>query len=413
MATITGEAGASLTQQLANYLNTNAASLDTAAITSIINSVLPPNEQLGNVSGGVLSFGIYKRFGAFDVISNKVEVVTEGVWSNGSGSLTTFFTGSTTTISGHSGSNSHAYYYNVYAASTATGSSESVEFAVAYGHKFGSGSVQLSTSDAALLPTKANYSQYRILLNNNFEGEADEYFTFYSGSVEDSYQSEDIYVINISRANYRQQLDAGNLQLKLSGSNGIFTFIDDSGKKFSDKGGKAGSVFNIVSGNINLGTELEATIKTPTASNGRGYGKFYPNNGIIVLNPTALTSTVGSSITPVTTAAPTTETYNHRLLLNSIKLGAEFQLRRTEKVSTQHFFVRATNREFNFSNNPTFVSGSDGSFREPSFEDEPRTFITSIGLYNDANELVAVAKTSQPIAKSFDKEVLVKVKLDF
>jgi hypothetical protein len=55
----------------------------------------------------------------------------------------------------------------------------------------------------------------------------------------------------------------------------------------------------------------------------------------------------------------------------------------------------------------------NGNFTEPTFETDPRTFITTIGLYNDSNELVAVAKTSQPIAKSFDKEVLVKVKLSF
>lgn len=416
MATITGEAGALLTQQLADYLTNNPNSLDTTTITSIINGVLPPTERIGSINGGIVSFGIYKKFGEFDVISNKVEVVTEGLWSNGSGSLATFFTGSTTTLAGHSGSAADEYYYNIYAASTNTGSDAPVEFAVAYGHKFGSGSVQLSTSDSALLPTKATYSQYRILLNNNFEGEADEYFTFYTssnGGVEDAHQSNDIYVINLARARYRQQVDAGNLQLKLSGSSGIFTFIDDSGKKFSDKAGKSGVVFNIVSGNINLGTESEATIKSYVDAFGRGYGKFYPNNGIIILNPSAVANTVGSTLTPVTTAAPASETYNHKLLFNSIKLGAEFQLRRTEKVSTQHFFVRATNREFNFSNNPTFTSGSDGTFREPSFEEEPRTYITSVGLYNDANELVAVAKTSQPIAKSFDKEVLVKVKLDF
>jgi hypothetical protein len=96
-----------------------------------------------------------------------------------------------------------------------------------------------------------------------------------------------------------------------------------------------------------------------------------------------------------------------------LKGGNDFEMRRTENVSTQHFFVRATNREFNFSNNPTFVSGADGTFREPSFETDPKTYITSVGLFNDANELMAVAKTSQPIAKSFDKEVLIKVKLDF
>jgi len=418
MAQITGAQGAAVTQQLSQYLIDNAGVIDATAIANIINNALPPNERLGVASGGVLSQGIFKKFGEFDKISNKIEVVTEGLWSNGSGSLdSTIATGSTSTIAGHSGSDASKYYINVYLTGSNTGSSAPVEFAIAYGHKYGSGSVQLTTSDSALLPTKAIYSQYRILLNDNFEGEADEFFTVYSSSIEDGYSIDHAYVINLARARYRQQADAGNLTITLSGSNntnGIpFTFIDDSGKKFSDKEGKAGTVFNIVSGSTNSGTEASATIHSYTASNQQGFGKFYPKLGIILLNPTAIAATVGSELLPSTASAPSVETYNHNKLFNGIKGGGDFEMRRTENVSTQHFFVRATNREFNFSNNPTFVSGSDGTFREPSFESDPKTYITSVGLFNDANELMAVAKTSQPIAKSFDKEVLIKVKLDF
>ena len=47
-------------------------------------------------------------------------------------------------------------------------------------------------------------------------------------------------------------MDAGNWSLKLSGSNGISTFIDDSGKKFSDTVGKSGRVFNVCSGSLKL-----------------------------------------------------------------------------------------------------------------------------------------------------------------
>jgi hypothetical protein len=415
MAQITGAQGAAVTQQLSQYLIDNAGVIDATAIANILNGALPPNERIGVASGGVLSQGIFKKFGEFDKISNKIEVVTEGLWSNGSGSLgSTMVTGSTSTIAGHSGSDASKYYFNVYLTGSATSSTAPVEFAITYGHKYGSGSVQLTTSDSALLPTKAIYSQYRILLNDNFEGEADEFFTVYSSSIEDGYQLDHAYVINLARARYRQQADAGNLTLTLSGSNGTsFTFIDDSGKKFSDKAGKAGTVFNIVSGSTNLGTEAAATINTYTASNQQGFGKFYPKLGIVLLNPTAIAASVGDELLPSTASAPSVETYNHKLLFNSIKGGNDFEMRRTENVSTQHFFVRATNREFNFSNNPTFVSGSDGTFREPSFESDPKTYITSVGLYNDANELIAVAKTSQPIAKSFDKEVLIKVKLDF
>ena len=417
MAQITGAQGADLTQKLSQYLVDNAGLIDSTAVANLLNQYLPANEKVGLSSGGVISNGIYKKFGDFDVISNKIEVVTEGLWSNGSGSLGgAIATGSNPTIAGHSGSDASKYYLNVFLTGSNTGSSAPIEFAVAYGHKYGSGSVQLTTSDAALLPTKAIYSQYRILLNNNFEGEADDFFTFYSSSVEDGYQADQIYVINLARARYRQQADAGNIKITLSGSNGTplgFTFIDDSGKKFSDKAGKAGTVFNIVSGSNNLGTELDATIHSYVAANQQGFGKFYPHLGIIILNPAAIAQVVGTELVPSTATTPTAETYNHRRLFNAIKAGGDFEMRRTENVSTQHFFVRATNREFNFSNNPTFTSGSDGTLREPSFETDPKTYITSVGLFNDANELMAVAKTSQPIAKSFDKEVLIKVKLDF
>ena len=415
MAQITGAQGADLTQKLSQYLVDNAGLIDSTTVANLLNQYLPANEKVGLTSGGVISNGIYKKFGDFDVISNKIEVVTEGLWSNGSGSLNgAIATGSTATIAGHSGSDASKYYLNVFLTGSNTGSSAPIEFAVAYGHKNGSGSVQLTTSDAALLPTKAIYSQYRILLNDNYEGIADDFFTFYSSSVEDGYQSDQIYVINLARARYRQQADAGNIKITLSGSNGtVFTFIDDSGKKFSDKAGKAGTVFNIVSGSNNLGTELDATINTYTASNQQGFGKFYPKLGIVLLNPAAIAQVVGTELVPSTATTPTAETYNHRRIFNAIKGGADFEMRRTENVSTQHFFVRATNREFNFSNNPTFTSGSDGTLREPSFETDPKTYITSVGLFNDANELLAVAKTSQPIAKSFDKEVLIKVKLDF
>ena len=214
-------------------------------------------------------------------------------------------------------------------------------------------------------------------------------------------------------------MDAGNWKLTVSGSNGVFHFIDDSGKKFGDTLGKAGRVFKVVSGSLNLGTENEATIKTTVASNDEGYGLFYPDRGIIVLNPTAIADTIGD-VSPWGGAlesasgslSVSAEQQNHKLLVQAIENGGDFEARRTENVSTQHFFVRATNREFNYSNNPTYVNAS-GTFVESSFETDPKTFITTVGLYNDSNELIAVAKTSQPIEKSFDREVLIKVKLSF
>ena len=387
----------------------NTGTIDSNQIVQILNSVLPAGQQIA--STGVTGTGLYKRFGEFDKVNAKIEVVTTGLWSADSGSLTSFFTASSQTeaVSGK-------YYYNVYQADPIDTDIEEVQFAVAYGHVDGSGSVTLDNDPNGLLPTKATYAQYKSMLLDPTLAK----FQF-ENNVAAATDSNDIYIINVARARYRESMDAGNWSLKVSGSNGLFTFIDNSGKKFGDSYGLSGNVFKVVSGSLNLGTQQEATIANTTdPTSGEGYGLFYPERGIIILNPKAMANVVGNvfneNFQTVGSLLPSYSTLadqeNHKRIYHTIRAGKDFDARRTENVSTQHFFVRATNREFNYSNNPTYLD-ADGFFTEPTFETDPQTFITTIGLLNDANECVAVAKTSQPIVKSFDKEVLIKVKLSF
>ena len=404
MAQITGQAGVNLTSELAAYLQSSNGNITTEQLSNLINQYVTGGDKLA-AQGGSITTGIYKRFGEFDQITGKVEVVTTGLWSGDVGSLTAFATSST-----QAATSSSNYYLDVY-----NSAATDIQFAIAYGNKTGGGSFSLQNDDNSTLATKATYAQYRSILLD----QGNEYFTFYSSSAVGTHDSDSIYVINIARARYKETMDAGNWSLVLSGSNGITTLIDDSGKKFSDADGKSGRVFYVGSGSLQLGTESGSLVNSLTASNGQGFGLFYPDQGLIVLNPTAIENKIGTSKDSGSIGGKSIYTgveregKNQFLLYNAIKGGGDFQARRTENVSTSHYFVRATNREFNFSNNPTFVSGSDGSFVESTFERDPKTYITTIGLYNDANEMLAVAKTSQPIAKSFDKEVLIAVKLDF
>ena len=409
MAQITGQAGVNLSQELANYLSAQQGNLTSEQIASIINQYLVGGDKLAAQQGQVTT-GLFKRFTEFDQITGKIEVVTTGLWSGDTGSLTEFYTSSTQATSPSS-----EYYLNVYDEEpTTTGT---IQYALAYGHKTGGGSTSLSVDDNSTQATKATYAQYaQILLD-----EDESLFTFTDGTETGGATSNQIYVINVARSRYKEKMDPGNWSLVLSGSDGSSVkFIDDSGKKFSDTVGKAGRIFNVAEGLLNLGTENEATVTSVTASNGQGYGLFYPDQGIIVLNPTAVHDKLGNSVSSslfgdagAVYTGNDREGKNQFLLHHFIESGSDFQARRTENVSTAHYFVRATNREFNFSNNPTFTTGSNGRFTESSFERDPRTFITTVGLYNNSNELLAVAKTSQPIPKSFDKEVLIKVKLDF
>ena len=84
-------------------------------------------------------------------------------------------------------------------------------------------------------------------------------------------------------------------------------------------------------------------------------------------------------------------------------------------ITSRHYFVRATANNFNSTTNETFYTESVSGVKRiiPGLATDPKTFITTVGLYNGDNELLAIAKLSRPIIKSKSREALIKVKLDF
>jgi hypothetical protein len=89
------------------------------------------------------------------------------------------------------------------------------------------------------------------------------------------------------------------------------------------------------------------------------------------------------------------------------------QSRSSEQVKSTYYFVRVKNSEYNYSNNPSFLTGSLGELYYNSFIQDPQVYITGIGLYNDRRELLAVAKLSQPLLKNYTREANIMIKLDF
>jgi hypothetical protein len=208
-------------------------------------------------------------------------------------------------------------------------------------------------------------------------------------------------------------MDPGNWELHISGSQGFnnIKLIDDSGATTDPTVNQGGRVFNIVSGSISGGT---ATIKT-TAANETASGSaglFYPDLGMLVLNPQYLAG-MGASPHLAISSGSNANSGNTVKLYQAISASGYFQARREEVISSTHYFCRVGNKKFNFSSNPTYFTASDGSFTQPTFFKNPKSYITQVGLYNDANELLAVAKLSKPLLKSFAREAIVKVKLDF
>jgi len=339
--------------------------------------------------------GAFKLFDADnDVVKNIKSTISSGIWSGGSGTLSAYYT-----QSAQSSSNG-AYYYDIYKTSPATDSEAEIQFSITYGHVHGSGSLGTVGAATGNRATAAIHAQLvNLLLGPNVDK-----FT-YAGDT----TSKHFYAISLKRARMREKVDPGNWELHLdSGNANQVKLIDDSKATANPTSGIGGRVFNVVSGSIASGT---AVTKTAAASQaGGGIGLFYPDTGLIVLNGNQVDSLVADITSD---SGSNTLGGNVPRFFDSIVQGAKFQARREERLSSTHFFCRAGNKEFNFSNNPTFFTASDGTFTQPTFFKDPKSYITTVGLFNDSNELLAVAKLSQPVLKSYSREALIKVKLDF
>ena len=300
------------------------------------------------------------------------------------------------------------YYLNVYNLPSTDNASE-VQFNIAYGNKFGFGSTPYDVNYPSLSPTRTVYGQWRNLVY----GDENTNFTF--GTITPANQS--IYVLSIDRARYKQSLLPGSLNLTLFNGASTLSLTDNSAVTTTIQYCDAGRVYQIVSGSD--GTPI-STNNGYTLNSG-SYGLFLPDIGAIILNDDALRLTPangGISLTTQLTSTTPSPTNPARLFAR-INDGAtsvsasSFQLNSQETVTSDFIFCRARNSEFNYSENPSFISGSTGAVLYDLFVNSPTTYITTIGLYNNSNELLAVAKLSKPLPKDFTKEALVRVKLDF
>ena len=332
-----------------------------------------------------------------DVVENQRTTISSGLWTGGSSTLTGFFTQS-------SNGNITGSVLELYNVDPNTDTSAETQIAVGYANIHGSGSAGNTTKlTTGGRQTAALYRQFRnvILAPNTDE------FSF-TGAPS---SSDDFYFISFQRARQREKIDPGNWELQLtgqmSGKAAKIQLIDDSGAGLNPTVNEGGRVFNVVSGSINDG------INTAAASQpGGGLGLFYPDLGIILLDASQMEAS-GGIADPVNPRSSDTFDNRPQKFYNSIKSGSSFQARREEEISSTNYFIRANNKDFNFSSNPTFSTGSDGSLTQGTFFKDPKTFITQVGLYNDENELLAIAKLSQPLLNSYSREAIIKVKLDF
>jgi hypothetical protein len=271
------------------------------------------------------------------------------------------WTGGIPTLTGGTVVTTNEYYSDVFSAATATLGSE-VQFSVALGDSTGAGSLPLNPLVPLITPTRINYGQFRNLVY---------------GDAEINFPTTKIVAITVNRNRYKESLYPGTMLLNFGGT----VYTDNS---------LAGGAVNY----LDCGrayTLVQAMTPTTPGTGSGNFGLFLPDIGTVILT------------TPAAGYA------NSAAAAGGV--GA-FTLNSQETISSNYIFVRVRNGEYNYTTNPSIITGS-GDFVYSNFINSPQTFPTSVGLYNNNNDLLAVAKLSKPLVKDFTKEMLIRVKLDW
>jgi hypothetical protein len=350
----------------------------------------------------------FTRLEADDLVIS-TDSVSSTLFSNDAPSLTTAFT-SSAQQAGSSGD----FYLNVYN----TAATSSIQFAIAYGSSVGSGSTVYNAAVDGKTPTATVYGQWQDLVI----GDENTNFTF--GGI----TSSDIFAITFERARYKDALFLGSLSLTLLGSAGSITLTDNSNYVTSVQFTEAGRVFQLITGSTGIISSGKLNTNGYSANSG-SYGWLLPDIGAIILNPLALADSVANggiglvytaSSAAVSTGSSATNGGNNSVLFRAISgsiaaagTANDFFINSQESITSDFIFVRPRSSAYNYSENPSFISGSTGEVLYSDFINNPQTYITTVGLYNDTNQLLAVAKLSRPLPKDFTTEALIRIKLDF
>jgi len=346
----------------------------------------------------------FKRFTPSDFLVS-ADSVTAPCWTNNVYDLTSFFTSSTQAASSQGN-----YVLAVYQTAS-TDSTAAIQFYLGYANQLGSGSVAYNSQIPEYSPSSTLYGQWRNLILE------DENAQFLFGAATQS----DFFIVSVERANYKQSLFPGSLNLTLSGSGTTRIQLTDNSNDISVVPYINGTrVYQLVSGSNGSAVSTTAAGSTVAGQTASGsYGWFVPDMGAILLNAQALALTAASGGIALSYSgsfgnqANVVNGYNNTRIFTAISGGDSFGLNSQENVTSDFVFVRPQNAEFNYTTNPSFITGSTGEVLYSTSINNPQVYITTVGMYNDANELLAVAKLSRPLVKDFTKEALIRVKLDF
>lgn len=233
---------------------------------------------------------------------------------------------------------------------------------------------------------------------------------------------DEAFFVNFSRLLVKDEIKKGSFQMEI-GNGRTFAEPHTGSHTLYDAGAATNYKINSPAGEYGLlYTSSTDSSATGAGTYGDPQGLIYYQAGIAVLtgsvlsdpnsllaNETTLTAlTVDGDTLPAMATGSIDElvdAFTHRLI--------NVQFNNTTELNSTIYFCRANHNEFNYSSNPTYLNSSKVVVKGNDELTPPRSYVTTVGLYSADNELLAVAKLSEPLRKDPTNELTLRVRLDY
>lgn len=239
----------------------------------------------------------------------------------------------------------------------------------------------------------------------------------------------DAVFLSFSRLLVKDEIDKGTFELELGLSSSFTTGIFDKRVTIKDTDASTSYRVNSPAGEYGIlyisnsagDSATQMALNGITGSKEQACGLIYYQAGVAVITSSVFMSTAeGGFLSASCNFFDASTTFTGSLISEEISGSADalrkriynLQFNNTIELNSTVYFCRAKHNEFNYSSNPTYLSGSEIRVKDQA-SDTPISYITSIGLYSADNQLLAVGKFSEPLRKDKTVELTFRARLDY
>jgi len=266
-----------------------------------------------------------------------------------------------------------------------------------------------SSTGATLRSKKINmYNQFsQVLLG--YTGSTNEVRKFESDlTLDGTGAMKEVMFVNLSRLLTKDEVKKGSVSITLGTGSWASGSNSDEALTFND------SAASETQGTLStVGGDYGLLLSTTTNLTG---GIVFYQAGVVVLS-----GSIWSDTTDFYSASAGTSSFDEQLVSGSISGSSDafrhrmqnLQFNNTTEINSTVYFCRMPHNKYNYSTNPTYLSGGQVRVKNGNRQNSPISYVTTIGLYNSQNELLAVAKLSEPLRKDPTNELTLRVRLDY